>query len=617
MRQEQTTRADVGLDDLVAYVQRTRGFDFTGYKRTTLERRVQRRMAMVGIADYGAYIDLLQLRPEEITDLFNTILINVTSFFRDPEVWDVVASDALPRLIGAKGGAAPIRAWSVGCSSGQEAYTIAMLVAEHLGKDATARRLKVYATDVDEDALRQARRASYVSADLEALPAGFRDRYFEPAPGGRFELRKELRHCVIFGRHDLIHDAPISRIDLLTCRNTIMYLNAETQQRILARLHFALAPSGVLVLGKAETLLSHSELFDALDLKRRIFAKARADAPPQRIPVRVVPKVAQADDLALRLRQQAFDASPVAQIVVDPSGVVVQISRLARELFALSEQDQGRPLKDLEVSYRPVELRSVLEQAYAQKSVVVVKDIERIHLGEAFHYEVQVTPLLDRETAAPLGAEISFIDITQPVRLQQQLRRTNAELQAAFEQLQSTSEELETTNEELQSTNEELETTNEELQSTNEELEAKNEELQSTNDSQQALNDEVRQRGNDLASANLSLEAILGTLRSAVVAIDRELHVTKWSARAEDLWGLRGDEVIGKSFMGLDIGLPVERLGPSLRACFAGDEVADVVLDATNRRGRSIICKISCIRLAGDGAEPRGIVLVIAETSAG
>jgi two-component system CheB/CheR fusion protein len=318
----------------------------------------------------------------------------------------------------------------------------------------------------------------------------------------------------------------------------------------------------------------------------------------------------------VRLRHHAFDSSPVAQIVVDPGGTVVQISRQAREMFGLTEQDKGRPLQDLEASYRPVELRSVLEHAYAQGSSVVLKDVEWRRSGESLYYEIQVTPLTDLETLLPLGAEISFIDVTQAARLQQQLRRTNAELQEAFEQLQSTSEELETTNEELQSTNEELETTNEELQSTNEELETINEELQSTNHAQQALNEEVRHRSDDLVHANLSLEAILATLHSAVVVIDRDLQVKRWSARAEDLWGLRADEVVGKNLMGLDIGLPVEKLAPKIRACFIGETVSEVALEATNRRGRPIGCKVACLRLSGGDDEVRGVILVIAETAA-
>jgi two-component system CheB/CheR fusion protein len=603
------------LDELLDYLRRARGFDFTGYKRATLERRIQKRMASVGAEDYAAYLDFLEVRPEEFAELFNTILINVTSFFRDPEVWGGLEKDVLPGLLASKGDDAPLRAWSAGCSSGEEAYTIAMVVAEVVGIEATGRRLKVYATDVDEEALQQARRATYTARDVAALPPGYVTKYFEPI-GERFELKKELRHCVIFGRHDLIHDAPISRIDLLTCRNSIMYLNAETQDRILLRMHFALGEGGILVLGKAEMLLSHAELFSPLDLKRRIFVRGAADETArERIPMRPLrrepsPAVA----YGAKLRENAFDASPVAQIVTDLDGIVAQISRHAREVFGLGERDLGRPFQDLEVSYRPVELRSAIEQAQTDRRAVLVKDVERSHLGETLHYDVQVAPLFERGGAL-LGAQISFVDVTQAARLQAQLRRANNELESAFEELQSTSEELETTNEELQSTVEELETTNEELQATNEELETMNEELQATNEEQQTLNSELRLRSDELANLNLSLETILATLRAAVVVVDRDLHVRVWNSHAQDMWGLRADEVVGKNLLRLDIGLPVEKLGPSLRACLAGEVVPDVVLGATNRRGRAIGCNVSCLRLSG-GGDVRGAVLVIGEASA-
>lgn len=184
------TKPSLRLEELLRHLQSARGFDFTGYKPTTLERRIQKRMATVGAADYGAYLDLLEVLPDEFTELFNTILINVTSFFRDPDVWDFLQKDALAHILAEKKrDGDPVRVWSAGCSSGQEAYTIAMLAAEGLGEDGPARRLKVYATDIDEDALRLARRASYSADDVQSVPPSLREKYFEPV-AGRFVLRR-------------------------------------------------------------------------------------------------------------------------------------------------------------------------------------------------------------------------------------------------------------------------------------------------------------------------------------------------------------------------------------------------------------------------------------------
>jgi two-component system CheB/CheR fusion protein len=309
------------------------------------------------------------------------------------------------------------------------------------------------------------------------------------------------------------------------------------------------------------------------------------------------------------LRESALDGTPVAQLVVGLDGALALASQAAREAFGLTSRDIGRPLQDLEISYRPVELRSVIERAYAERRGVVLQNTERPRPGETLYYDVHVAPLLD-SGGALVGTQITFLDVTQAARLQHKLRRSNEEFEAALEELQSTGEELETTNEELQSTIEELETTNEELQATSEELETMNEELQSTNEELQTLNDELRRRGDDLQSANGFLETILATLRTPVIVIDRELRVKAWNSCAQEMWGLRSDEVVGKSLMGLDIGLPVEKLGPPIRTCFAGEEVAEIDLEAMNRRGRPVSCRVTCSRLAGTD-EVRGAVLVI------
>jgi len=260
------------FEALLDYLKRSRGFDFTGYKRSSLMRRVLKRMQMVAIEDYGDYVDYLEVHPEEFAQLFNTILINVTAFFRDEPAWDYLTQDIIPKILAEKTDNDPVRVWSAGCASGEEAYTVAMLLAEALGSAAFRQRVKIYATDVDEEALVQARQAGYTDKDLQPIPSELREKYFELA-GNRYIFRADLRRSIIFGRHDLVQDAPISRLDLLVCRNVLMYFNAETQARILARLHFALNDIGYLFLGKAEMLLTHANLFNPADLKHRIFTK--------------------------------------------------------------------------------------------------------------------------------------------------------------------------------------------------------------------------------------------------------------------------------------------------------------------------------------------------------
>lgn len=312
------------FEALIDYIKRSRGYDFTGYKRSSLGRRVLRRMQTVGIDSYSEYIDLLEVTPEEFIHLFNTILINVTSFFRDRSTCEYVAREIIPRIAARKESTESIRIWSAGCASGQEAYTLAMLVAEVLGAEQFRQRVKIYATDVDEEALDQARHATYNFREVSSVPSELLEHYFESSDN-LYTFRKDLRRSVIFGRHDLLQDAPISRIDLLVCRNTLMYFNSETQARIIARFHFALNESGFLFLGKAEMLLSHTDSFVPVDLKRRIFTKVpKGNARDRLLIMGINNHNEEVNSIAshIRLRDAAFDASPIAQIAVDLNGLL-------------------------------------------------------------------------------------------------------------------------------------------------------------------------------------------------------------------------------------------------------------------------------------------------------
>jgi len=609
--------ADAAFEALLEFVRDERGFDFTGYKRSTLGRRVRRRMAEVGIDDFVAYQAHLEAHPGEFTALFNTILINVTSFFRDPEAWEVLARDFIPRVLERRPGGGPIRVWSAGCASGEETYTLAMVLAEALGRERFHEQVKIYATDVDEEALLQARAAAYSERDLEAVPEALRGQYFE-AQGGRWVFRGDLRRGIIFGRHDLVRDAPISHLDLLVSRNALMYFNADVQARIVHRFHFALDDGGYLFLGKAETLRAHATLFEAANLTARIFTRApRGNLRDRLLMLGQAGRVesdAERTSRAVRVRAAALDAQHAAQLVVDADGTLVLANSPARALFGLSANDEGRPLHDLMMSYRPVELRSRIEQARQELRPVLLRNVEYPFADGEFHtFDVHVAPLVDAAKAV-LGVSVSFVDTTPYVRLESELQGANQELETAFEELQSTNEELETTNEELQSTIEELETTNEELQSTNEELETMNEELQSTNEELETINDELYRRTGELNNTNAYMSSILTSLRAAVAVLDRQLHIHVWNRKAEDLWGLRADEVEGQAFQNLDIGLPVERLKSSIRLCLEGrSEYEDVAIDAVNRRGRTINCRVSATPLRGIDREVRGVVLVMEE----
>jgi len=609
---------DQSFEDLLEYLKSNRSFDFTGYKRSSLMRRVLRRIQQVPeVETFSEYRDYLEVHPDEFVPLFNTILINVTDFFRDPNAWEFLAQHVIPEILQSKGKGDPIRVSSVGCACGKEAYSIAMLLAEALGLEQYRQRVKIFATDVDEEALASARHAVYPSAALKGVAPELRDKYFERGPGDQVTFKTDFRRGVIFGRHDLVQDAPISRLDLLICRNTLMYLNAEIQSRALARFHFALNDPGYLFLGKAEMLVQNGDLFSPIDIKHRIFLKVTGQSARDRVLMlghgngnepgaQIIQQ--------LLLREVVFDALPVAQIVVAADGKLLLASAAAREMFDLKHSDLGRPLAELELSYRPIELRSLIDQATAERRTVLASDIPvKLRRGETEYLDVQVVPVYD-STNRQMGTTVNFINVTAHHRLQETLEHSNQEMETANEELQSTNEELETTNEELQSTNEELETTNEELQSTNEELETMNEELQATNEELQTTNDELKLRTDEVNQLNGFLQCIMASLPDGLVVVDRKFIVLSWNKSAENLWGIKAQEAQGESIFNLDIGLPLGQLKQFVRDCLEpGAQSSETTIDATNRRGQPIRCRVSFSPLTTGGRLPDGVILVMEE----
>ena len=560
------------FDALLTYVRDARGFDFTGYKKPSLARRIEKRLQARKVADYDEYRALLEKDPDEFVELFNTILINVTSFFRDEFAWDYLREVVVPRLLAARNDE-QLRIWSTGCATGEEAFSLAIVLAEALGAEDFGRRVKIYATDVDEDALRFGRHAMYSPKQIEPVPEELRKKYFAREDHS-YAFRGDLRRTVIFGRHDLIQDPPISRIYLLVSRNTLMYFTPEVQSRVLANFHFALREDGYLLLGKSEALTAKTDLFKPVDLKRRVFAKVpkraeRTVLPPDERATLLTPSV------EVVVRDVGLDVVSVAFIAIDREGKLALANIHARTQFGLSQRDLGRPIQDLEISFRPVELRSRIEQAYTERHPVSLRDVAWRAAEETRYLDVQVSPL-NSGTGECVGAGITFTDVTRYRRLQIALQAARGDAETAGEVLQATVEELETTNEELQT-----------------------------------MNDDLQQRGMELNTTNAFLEAILASLPAAIV-VDRTLRVQAWNAAARELWGLTTDEAVGQDFMSLDIGLPVEKLHAPLRGVLAnGHGNRDIVrLDATNRRGRAVTTRVELAALHRGGSTD-GVILLM------
>ncbi|HEX5120800.1 MAG TPA: CheR family methyltransferase [Pseudonocardiaceae bacterium] len=604
-----------GLEELLQFIRDSRGFDFTGYKRTSISRRIRKRMQDVGIADFVDYRDLLESSAEEFRYLFNTILINVTAFFRDTDTWNYLQRDVVSDLLTGIDPGQEIRVWSAGCSTGEEAYSLAIVLAEALGIDECTRRVKIYGTDVDEEALREARSGVYPPKSLEPLSDELRTKYFEPT-GRRYTFRSDLRRRVIFGRHDITRDAPISRLDLLVCRNTLMYFNVEAQSQIVDRFHFAIRENGYLFLGQAEMLLADGNRFEIVSMRQRMFRRRPGEVGPvhQPVPIRMEAGVGVEVREAGRKRQfrdLALEGAPYAMLGIDVDGGVAIVNAQMRSQFGLTSHDVGRPLRDLEISYRPTELRSLIEQAQVEHRTIRVNSVERRPGADDIQFlDILVQPLWADDGLA-MGVSVVFIDTTHATRLAHEVKRNREELETAYEELQSTNEELETTNEELQSSIEELETTNEELQSTNEELETTNEELQSGNEELETMNEEMRIRTNELDEVRNYLQGVLSSVGAGVVVLDSSLRVRSWNRGAEELWGLRADEVQQQGYFTLDFGLPSPAVREIVQECLdSGHRAGPVVIEAVNRIGRTITCSLVCSPLDG---RAEGVVMLMEE----
>jgi two-component system CheB/CheR fusion protein len=606
---ERTTR-DPEFESLLNHIQDSRGIDFRGYKRTSLKRRINLRMDAHGTPDFAAYRSFLEAQPSEFEDLLNTVLINVTSFFRDPEAWEALATEVIPAIIAEASDDRPIRIWSVGCASGEEPYSIAMLLAERLGVAGFCRRVKIYATDLDEEALKVARLASYAPREVEGVPAELLEKYFERT-AHHYLFQRELRKCVIFGRHNVVNDPPISRIDLITCRNLLIYLEGETQNVVLPRLHYALNGDGYLFLGKAETQLARSSLFRAIAPKHRIFAKVPQEwrHPSGRFVTRNRSLSTPSTDLWLL--DAVVNEAGNALIAVDDNGIVVLANTQARHLLGLAESDLGRPFQDLPISYRPMELRGPIDDVFRQRRGTRLDDQEyRLSQHEVLRLTIDLRPLF-RADGSVQGVLLVCTDQTRLHALQHELEAAQENLENSIEELQSANEELETTNEELQSTNEELETTNEELQSTNEELETLNEEARSTNEEIEAINEELRIQADQASNYRYHLESVLRAMNGGIIVLDRKHTVRSWNRWSEATWGLRADEVMGTGFETLDIGFPVHELGPDFLAVQSGsEEFSESVHHGIDRRGRRILCRVRVAALLDECEENRGLVLL-------
>lgn len=450
------TEVNPEFEALLDYLKHSRGCNLTSYKRSTLMRRFQHRMRTIKIDSYQTYLQYLQCHSDEYLTLLNDVLINVTSFFRDRDAWDYLAAEIIPRIIASKPPDEPIRVWSAGCAAGQEMYSLLILWAEALGIDACLERVKCYATDVDEDALQQARQGIYSTPDMTGLPANWLEKYFQLTEQG-YVFHPQLRSTVVFGQHDLSKAAPISKIDLLVCRNLLIYFTLEAQTSIFVRFHFALKNTGFLFLGKSETLVNCRPIFTPINSKHRIYAKGLHLALQDYLFINPKPRKTQAMTSALlqsHFWQTAFEASPIPQLAVDLNGRLVHVNEQANLCFELTLDDWNRPFPETALG-KLLSSHASMQTWSRSRHPLLLKQIEWNSSTGSQSFDVAIAPVFNPEKQL-LGMTLAFLDTTTCQRLAAKLESSDGEVERLAARLQAAEAKLRTTQMELEAAQQEI-----------------------------------------------------------------------------------------------------------------------------------------------------------------
>ena len=623
------------LEEILRKIRETRNFDFRNYKRPTLLRRIQRRMQDRGkrtVREYGA---LLDRDAAEFDALLGSMFIKVTSFFRDPEVWQELSSKAIPQMLSEKRPGEEIRVWSAGCATGEEAFSAAIVLAEAMGPSFGNQDVKIFGTDVDEKAIAHARKGQYARDQVESVPKKALAEWFIEEGDG-YAVRKELRRSVIFGINNLVSDAPISRLDLLICRNVFIYLDAALQKRVLSRFHYALRQHGILMLGKSELIPFAARIYEPIDLARRIYRKdgRRDSAVSQERLVGLLEQESVAREIDQetekvgsidQFHREVLQSLPLPVIATTLDGSVMLWNGAAARLWNRRETETtGKKLAALSLPGLAGDL--LIEKTAAVREGRSERErgdgvLARASEPNGIHLSVEVSPLRD---AAGENAGLVYLvhDVTSVRRMESELRQANQERQTAYEELQtvneemqSSNEELETTNEELQSANEELQTTNEELQSTNEELETTNEELQSTNAELDATNRELAHRTEEMNKLAFNQRVIIRSLSAALIVLDGSGKIIVWNLAAERLLGLTEGEAVGQVLWTLHI--PALNRGVLAKVSKAlaqnlGTRSEELDYELPNGGlGKATLAAVPIV----DGGAPLGAVLMLEDSS--
>jgi two-component system CheB/CheR fusion protein len=550
------------IADIIDLLRSRTSVDFTHYKQTTIRRRILRRMALRGVSDPRDYLEFLKGDAAEIQNLYQDFLIRVTQFFRDPEAFVALKEKVFPTLVNDRPVGSPVRVWVAGCATGEEVYSLAISLMEYLDGRHESPAIKILATDLNEVALEKARAGVYLdNIEIDVSPERLR-RFFVRSDG-HYQISKAVRELCVFSRHNLAADPPFSRLDLVCCRNVLIYMDAALQKRVMPLLHYALNPKGYLFLGTSENVSGAGDLFEVVDAKHRIFARNGAATLPLEFATHLSPEgrprpPGREDGTplwtALDVQKEADRVllaryAPVG-VVADETMTVLQFrGRTAPYLEpapGLASLDLFRMLREGLLA----EVRAAVGQAKTDNTIVIREGLQLTEGSATRTVRVEVVPfkvppsgvrfflILFQESPPPGRPPVSAAPEAPPTAADQKVVQLQQEIGALREYLQSVIEEQESTNEELKSANEEILSANEELQSTNEELQTAKEEAQSANEELATVNEELRHRNVELARVNNDLLNVLSGIGIPIILVSRDLRVRRFTPPAEKVFNL-------------------------------------------------------------------------------
>ncbi|MEZ5818747.1 MAG: chemotaxis protein CheB [Hyphomicrobiaceae bacterium] len=557
MAEEQSDGDEESIRQILTYLRARTGHDFSRYKRSTIQRRLSRRLQLNRIERFPEYLRFLRENVEEVQALFSELLISVTTFFRDPETFDALAHQVLPVLFNEND--ETIRVWVPGCATGEEAYSIGMLLLEEAGRRQTRPELQIFATDLDNGALSSAREGAYSTAiEVDVTPERL-GRFFT-REGNVYRVRKELRDLVVFAHHSLLKDPPFSRLDLVSCRNLLIYLERDLQRQVCSAFHYALRPGRFLLLGSAETADATPGQFRPLDREHRIYQSVDrlgtrgASLPPMllspsvpTLPVALPPaRTAQQSELVVHL--SALEELAPPSILVDQEHRALHLSETAGRFL---QPTGGTPSTNISHLLRPelrLDVRAGLHRALDRGETTTSLPISVQFNGSPHRVIVQVRPVSRKEDPPRSLAVVFFIDTGAvgdsdaswpPVENESvATAQLEEELKVTRERLRATHEDYEATNEELRAANEELQSINEEYRSTAEELETSKEELQSMNEELQTLNSELKLKLESVSRAHSDLQNLMSATEVGTLFLDTSLHIKRFTPKLAELFNI-------------------------------------------------------------------------------